>query len=125
MSDINVFQGTIPALMTPCDQQGAPDYDALVATGKQLIDLGMRAVVYCGSMGDWPLLSDGQRREGVRRLADAGIPVVVGTVKGPKINGFTYKNKSNQRRRWGHRQRYATIEITAIAKGRGEARISA
>lgn len=79
MSDINVFQGTIPALMTPCDQQGAPDYDALVATGKQLIDLGMRAVVYCGSMGDWPLLSDGQRREGVRRLADAGIPVVVGT----------------------------------------------
>ncbi|MCD9622647.1 50S ribosomal protein L21 [Rhabdothermincola salaria] len=42
---------------------------------------------------------------------------VVGEGKGPKITGFTYKNKSNQRRRWGHRQRYATIEITDIKKG--------
>lgn len=42
---------------------------------------------------------------------------VVGEVKGPKIRGFTYKNKSNQRRRWGHRQRYSTVEITGIAKG--------
>ncbi len=37
--------------------------------------------------------------------------------KGPKITGFTYKNKSNQRRRWGHRQRLETIEIIAITKG--------
>ena len=43
---------------------------------------------------------------------------VVGEVKGPKINGFTYKNKSKQRRRWGHRQKYTQIEITSIsAKG--------
>lgn len=42
---------------------------------------------------------------------------VVGDAKGPKIRGFTYKNKSNQRRRWGHRQQYSTIEITAISKG--------
>ena len=27
---------------------------------------------------------------------------------------MTYKSKSNQRRRWGHRQHYATLEITAI-----------
>jgi large subunit ribosomal protein L21 len=42
---------------------------------------------------------------------------VVGEAAGPKITGFTYKNKSNQRRRWGHRQRYDTIEITKIEKG--------
>jgi large subunit ribosomal protein L21 len=42
---------------------------------------------------------------------------VVGEEKGPKIKGFTYKNKSNQRRRWGHRQHYSTIEITGISKG--------
>ncbi len=42
---------------------------------------------------------------------------VVGETKGKKINGFTYKNKTNQRRRWGHRQRYTTIEITDIARG--------
>lgn len=39
----------------------------------------MSAVVYCGSMGDWPLLTDEQRMEGVERLVDAGLPVVVGT----------------------------------------------
>jgi large subunit ribosomal protein L21 len=39
---------------------------------------------------------------------------VVGEAKGPKITGFTYKNKSNQRKRWGHRQHYSTIEITGI-----------
>ena len=42
---------------------------------------------------------------------------VVGTARGPKIVGFKYKNKSNQRRHWGHRQHYSTIEITAITKG--------
>src|SRR3954470_22788804 len=45
-------------------------------------------------------------------LAGASVsPRVVGEAKGPKITGFTYKPKSNQRRRWGHRQKYATIEI--------------
>jgi 4-hydroxy-tetrahydrodipicolinate synthase len=39
----------------------------------------MSAVVYCGSMGDWPLLTDAQRMEGVERLVSAGIPVIVGT----------------------------------------------
>ncbi|MBK1826095.1 dihydrodipicolinate synthase family protein [Haloferula rosea] len=75
----NIFQGCIPALMTPCSADGEIDYDTLVATGKELIEAGMRAVVYCGSMGDWPLLTDEQRMEGVRRLVEAGVPVVVGT----------------------------------------------
>lgn len=82
----DVFQGCIPALMTPCTPQGAPDFDALVQKGKELIGLGMRAVVYCGSMGDWPLLTDSQRQEGVARLTKAGVPVVVGTgAQNPKI----------------------------------------
>ncbi len=42
---------------------------------------------------------------------------VVGTAKGPKINGFTYKRRTNQRRRYGHRQQYSTIEITKISAG--------
>ena len=42
---------------------------------------------------------------------------VVGENKGPKVTGFTYKNKTNSSRRWGHRQRYSTIEITGISKG--------
>lgn len=51
-------------------------------------------------------------------LAGASVTArVVGQAKGPKIEGFRYKNKSNQRKRWGHRQRYDTIEITSIKKG--------
>ena len=42
---------------------------------------------------------------------------IVGTASGPKINGFTYKRRTNQRRRYGHRQKYQVIEITSIAKG--------
>ncbi len=40
---------------------------------------------------------------------------VVGGEKGPKIRGLTYKPKSNQRRHWGHRQKYSTVEILTIA----------
>ena len=77
--DANIFEGCIPALMTPCSADGQPDFDALVSKGRELVEIGMRGVVYCGSMGDWPLLSDSQRQEGVRQLVQAGVPVVVGT----------------------------------------------
>lgn len=79
MSDTSIFRGCIPALMTPCSRDGIPNFDALVSMAQSLIAAGMRAVVYCGSMGEWPLLSDAQRQEGVRRLVEAGVPVVVGT----------------------------------------------
>jgi 4-hydroxy-tetrahydrodipicolinate synthase len=79
MSGDTVFSGCIPALMTPCDAAGVPDFDALVRKGRELVDAGMRAVAYCGSMGDWPLLDDEQRKTGVGRLVAAGVPVIVGT----------------------------------------------
>lgn len=85
-SDSRIFSGCIPALMTPCSREGTPDFDALVETGRGLIAAGMRGVVYCGSMGDWPLLTDAQRQEGVRRLVEADVPVVVGTgAQNPKL----------------------------------------
>jgi large subunit ribosomal protein L21 len=42
---------------------------------------------------------------------------VVGWAQGPKIDGFTYKKRTNQRRRYGHRQKYHVVEITSIKKG--------
>ena len=41
---------------------------------------------------------------------------IVDKGKGKKITGFTYKNKSNQRRRWGHRQNFNEIKITSISR---------
>ena len=75
----NVFKGCMPALMTPCNEDYTPNFDLLVMKAKELIAEGMSAVVYCGSMGDWPLLSDEERQEGVSRLVSAGIPTIVGT----------------------------------------------
>jgi large subunit ribosomal protein L21 len=52
------------------------------------------------------------------QLAGASVSArVVGEAKGPKITGFTYKNKTRSSRRWGHRQRYSRIEITGITTG--------
>jgi 1-pyrroline-4-hydroxy-2-carboxylate deaminase len=74
-----IFCGGIPALMTPCNPDRKPNFDALVRKGLEMIEAGMNAVVYCGSMGDWPLLTDQQRQQGVQNLCEAGVPVVVGT----------------------------------------------
>ncbi|MFQ3611461.1 MAG: 50S ribosomal protein L21 [Fimbriimonadales bacterium] len=38
-------------------------------------------------------------------------------VKGPKIIGFKYKPKKNQRRRWGHRQPITQLRIKSISVG--------
>ena len=53
---VQFFSGCMPALMTPCDANRNPDYEALVKKASELISIGMSAVIYCGSMGDWPLM---------------------------------------------------------------------
>lgn len=40
---------------------------------------------------------------------------VVSQGKGKKIVGFTYKAKKNERRRYGHRQRYTEVLIERIS----------
>ena len=37
----DVFSGCMPALMTPCAEDGTPDFDALTRKGRELIDHGM------------------------------------------------------------------------------------
>jgi large subunit ribosomal protein L21 len=50
---------------------------------------------------------------------------IVGAAKGPKINGFIYKNKTNSSRRFGHRQHYSVVEVTNIAASGAPARKTA
>ncbi|MHB8466396.1 MAG: 50S ribosomal protein L21 [Acidimicrobiales bacterium] len=64
------------------------------------------------------LLVDGERTVTGTDLGGATVAGrVVGEAKGPKITGFTYRPKSRGRRRWGHRQQYSVVEITAITPG--------
>ena len=71
----------------------------------------MYAVIKTG--GKQYRVTEGQRLE-VERLAAPEGELSFETA-GPKVVGFRYKNKSNQRRHWGHRQHYTTIEITGIS----------
>lgn len=42
---------------------------------------------------------------------------LVDIVKGPKIQSIKYKRRKQQRRKFGHRQRYARVKITDIVQG--------
>jgi large subunit ribosomal protein L21 len=100
-------------------------YAVVKAGGKQYrVEEGQRLdVELLGSDGDVDLqpvlLVDGDDVLATpSQLGGAAVRArVVGESRGPKIEGFTYKAKANQRRRWGHRQHYATIEITSITRG--------
>ncbi len=50
--------------------------------------------------------------EGAKVIAE-----VVRQGKGPKIIGFKYKPKKNERRRWGHRQQLTWLRIKEIVAG--------
>ena len=95
-----IFRGCIPALMTPCTPERTPNYDGLVSKARDLISAGMNAVVYCGSMGDWPLLTNEQRMEGVSRLVDAGVQVIVGT--GAQNTAIAVEHASHAQRVGAH-----------------------
>ena len=39
---------------------------------------------------------------------------VLGMVAGEKVTSLKYKRSHNQRRKWGHRQKYTRVKITGI-----------
>lgn len=100
-------------------------YAVIDAGGKQQrVEVGEQVDVELlrGAPGDEltlvPLLVvDGDRvvSSATELLSSSVSATVVGETRGPKITGFTYKAKTRQRRRYGHRQRYTTLEITGIA----------
>ena len=66
------------------------------------------------------LVVDGERVLAGEALKGAAVTgTVLGAELGPKIRGLTYKPKTRQRRRWGHRQQYTTVEITKISASLG------
>ena len=102
-------------------------YAVIRTGGKQYrVEPGQRLEVerVAGAEGDEVELAPVLLVDGDRVLATpeqlAGVTVrgrVVGETRGPKIDGFTYKPKTNQRRRWGHRQHLSVIEITDLGPG--------
>ncbi|HUY86308.1 MAG TPA: 50S ribosomal protein L21 [Acidimicrobiales bacterium] len=101
---------------------------AVIATGgkQEKVSTGQRVAVELlgASAGDEVsfvpilLVDEGAVTSDSALLAGASVKAtVIEEVRGPKIRGFTYKSKSNNRRRWGHRQNYHVVEVTEIAAG--------
>ncbi len=91
------------------DEEGQQLMVELLGHSKSDSDLRLRPVL---------LVEAGEVLATPEELVDVTVTArVLGRGKGPKIRGFTYKNKSNQRRRWGHRQHYDQIEILEISRG--------
>ena len=87
-----------------------------VAEG-QVVRVDLRAEAEGASIQLEPVLVvDGEKVIAGPALKGATVTAtIIGQEKGPKINALTYKAKANQRKRWGHRQKYSTVEITKIA----------
>ncbi len=71
-----------------------------------------------GTVEFTPLLvvdADGKAISDRAELREAKVHAkVLGQAAGPKVDIFKYKNKTGYRRRQGHRQKYTTLEVTAI-----------
>ena len=98
---------------------------AVIKTGgkQERVETGQRVAVELLGAGDGEEVSFSPVLlvDGATVLATPGELVgatvsarIVGEEKGPKVRGFVYKPKTRGRRKWGHRQRYTTIEVTAI-----------
>jgi large subunit ribosomal protein L21 len=62
------------------------------------------------------LSTDGGVRVGAPYVDGAAVTArVVRHGKGKKIEGFTYKAKKNQRRRYGHRQQFTELVVKSIS----------
>jgi large subunit ribosomal protein L21 len=87
-----------------------------VAEG-QVVRVDLRSEALGSSIEFQPVLVvDGDKVLAGPALKGAKVTgTLLGEEKGPKINALTYKAKANQRKRWGHRQHYSTVEITKIS----------
>jgi large subunit ribosomal protein L21 len=99
---------------------------AVIATGgkQERVEIGSRVAVEIldgeeGATVDLTpvLIVDGEQTIAQPSMLEGATvtATIVGSAAGPKIRGFIYKNKTNSRRRFGHRQHYTVVEVTDIA----------
>ncbi|HYX44936.1 MAG TPA: 4-hydroxy-tetrahydrodipicolinate synthase [Acidimicrobiales bacterium] len=69
----------LTAMVTPFDEDGALDLDAVAVVARWLADQGSDGLVVAGTTGEAPVLSDGEKRDLWRAAVEAvTIPVVAG-----------------------------------------------
>ena len=73
------FGGVVTAMVTPFDADGRLDLDAAAAVARWLVDNGSDGLVVAGTTGEAPVLSDAEKADLWRAVAEAvTVPVVAG-----------------------------------------------
>jgi 4-hydroxy-tetrahydrodipicolinate synthase len=74
------FGTVITAMVTPFDQGGELDVDGAATLARHLVDAGSDGLVVAGTTGEGPVLTDEEKIDLWRAVADAvSVPVVAGT----------------------------------------------
>lgn len=74
------FGTVLTAMVTPFDADGACDVDGAAALARWLVDNGSDGLVIAGTTGEAPVLTDDEKRELWRAVADAvTVPVIAGS----------------------------------------------
>jgi 4-hydroxy-tetrahydrodipicolinate synthase len=76
-----LFEGVIPAVLTPFDESGRVDTEALAGVAEQLVDEGVTGLVGTGTLGEAQSMSEAERRlviETLVRAADGRVRVTAG-----------------------------------------------
>ncbi|MGO8875887.1 MAG: 4-hydroxy-tetrahydrodipicolinate synthase [Acidimicrobiales bacterium] len=74
------FGAVLTAMVTPFDEAGELDLDGALGLAKHLADNGTEAVVLAGTTGEAPVLTDPERLDLFRALAESlTIPVIAGS----------------------------------------------
>jgi len=74
------FGAVVTAMVTPFDADGGLDLDAAVALARWLTDHGSDGLVVAGTTGEGPVLTDAERVDLFRAVAEAvTVPVIAGT----------------------------------------------
>ncbi|MGH9297499.1 MAG: dihydrodipicolinate synthase family protein, partial [Acidimicrobiales bacterium] len=74
------FGNVLTAMVTPFSEDGTLDIDAAVELARFLVENGSAGLVATGTTGESPVLSDAEKLELWRTLADAlTVPVIAGS----------------------------------------------
>src|SRR6202790_5248221 len=74
------FGALLTAMITPFDDQGTLDLDGAATLARWLVDHGNDGLVVAGTTGEGPVLTDAERRDLWRAVAEAvTVPVIAGS----------------------------------------------
>lgn len=93
------FGGLLTAMITPFDQNGEVDFDGAATLAKLLVEDGNDGLVICGTTGEAPTLTSGEKVQlwkTVKEAVGKDVPVIAGTGSYCTRSTIELSNKAQQ-----------------------------